>query len=465
MRNDILKNGEIKMLAGYALVIAIAKSFLYLLIPSTQQDPVMTISSVFSYLNGLHHSSLFAHAYLGDYVKAPVLAWLAYPYFSMVPANAYSLYFFHLIFILINVFLVFVATNRKNLVNPWFYFIVVAYISSSYTYAMRIENVVITFILISIVVWSSTLNDWIKIFLLGLCSALAGLLHPIGGIVIGLFVLIYILLERRFVFFLMYGVVGGTMAFLISKGTLFEYFQLFLGHDEMAGHLFNPATIVQYCTLSLPVVFLFSIAILNYKDKLKLGLIVLGFFLLIMCFGRSYYYVYSIGLLVVLVVTFNFQPIQRWQKMILAVAMLFAFFFTVGLPLIQLVENPLYAKSMRLLQKETRGLATQLPDSVKIWVPGSVGMAIIEKPNSRFHMKIYIYQPTIQEQLDFAQHDVVVIDNYKDKKYIWQLLEPRGLTVDFQKDIEPVPGLITMSSLFKTRSDSLGLWHGVIKKL
>ncbi len=456
---------EIRLLSAFVFLLLVSKTIVYVIMPTTQQDPIMTISQVFSYLNGYHHSSLFAHAYLDDFIKAPVLSWIGYPYFSVVPVNAFSLYCFHLVFIFINTLLIYLITKNRQLVNPWFYIIAVAYIFSSYTFGMRVESVTITFVFMNILVWYLNIKDAMKLILLALFTALAGLLHPVAGIVAGIFTFINVVNERRFIFFLLYLVAGVVAAFIISGGYLLEYLQFFLGHDEMEGHLFVPSTIIQYSVLSVPLIVLCVILILNSPSKKKVFFLINVFFLLIMCFGRSYYYVYAIGMMLLIVLIFRFNEIQAYQKMMMGAAMIFAFLMTVGLPAYQLIENPAYGEKMRAMQAATRKFSEELPDSIKIWVPGSVGMAVIEKPNSRFHMKIYIYQPNIQKQLDFDQNDVVIIDNYKDRKYIQQLIGIKGYAIHFENYIEPTKGLVTSSSLFRNRSDSIGLWHGIIRKL
>ncbi len=422
-------------------------------------DGPWTLSLVLSYLNHHYDYSLFAQSYDGPIFKWHVEQIVLSPFFKYITINRYSIFIFHLFIFLLNCFLTGVIFKKTNTSNVYFFLMAGAQITSIYFYGLRIEPVLITLVLSMILMDLTIQNFQLKLVFQSILTSIIGLIHPVGGIVAILTMIILFIINGSFNVrnILAYSFICLVCVLFLSEFSLKEYILYYLKHNQGDDHSFNLNTIFKYFLFSPVFLSLIIILLKSDKKKLKSFLIILSFVLPLLFLGRSYYFVYLYIPIVMIIANSECSKIKfkSFETGILMISILFGSVFTHFFPTYRIIENPEYSRTFNAALDYINDYGERVK-SDKIWTTSQLSMEIIDQENSRLFFRFYKNMDS--DGITLINKDVVIFEKAELKNDIIRNLSP-GIKEYRCVEIFPeVKGLVTLSSLFQSRGPGIGLW-------
>jgi len=465
--SGIFDNKIYLSLSGILLFLLIWKIVLFILLPMSTVDGVWSLSHTFSMVRGDFYRSDFGHCHLKPYLLASFSSYLLYVYYSIVPLTPPSAYFYHIISIMVlAVLLGWLIIGAQK--RPFLDFFSAAFLvfTNFYIYGMRGETVSLILIILALIVFEHYKKLWsLRAFIIiGFIIGLIAYNHPAHGFLAVLFIVFNSLWHRSYskwsILFplasLGFYLLLNIPAYRFGFGLYIE--QLLKFAVDNTGNQLTLAFIIRMIVYNVMynwhyfLIFLWSSWSELSTRRLSV-VIVASFFIAVIALGRGYYL--PLGLLF-MSVNSDFSRLfkTKLKKAILVVILLLGLFWTHYLPTLQVVENPTYCRTYKnildFIQREN------LPIDNKVWFDGPIGLERLKEPNARLYLP-FLISAFYNNDIDAHPGDVFYCITQSSLDFLKKLLG-EGFIYDNTEIIASVPGTVSSRSLFRTRSEPLGLW-------
>lgn len=448
------------------VLLIIWKGFLGYLLPQAELDPIWYLSPTFSILRGELSTSTFGHFPVVPYSLPYLYSVIAAPFFVAFPFREYSIFVWNILLVILIIILIFrlfdIYEQRLTLLAA---IVPLSFLVSPYMYGPRPEvlNIVLLLLILTILSKSSLNSQIFGVVFAGLLTAFAGLSQPVGGIFSLLMILIYAI-EMQFTrkLILTY-FVSTALTILVLYGPIvmidFDSWRYNFFERFSTAHGINIVLFLKYTIYTPFILFPYVVAIISLRDFRK-TMIEFGLFafmlIVLLPFNHSYYYSYLLVFVFWRIIKMGLPIPGQLLSLVSLVILLISPFFSHYWPTLQQIENPDYAQSFKRTYDAVLSYRDQSPDN-QIFVPPSVGFAVIDLKNSR--LIIEDYARLYEENAQLTPNDIILITSYSQLQHVINLQD--GLDESQLEIREIIPesrGLITLD-VPPSRSEGVGLWE------
>ena len=449
---------------------------MWLYLPLPVGDGVQSLSHTYSILRGdflhsnfLHHwMEIFQLPYTYGVVTAPLMYLLPFD-----PLNDY--FVVSLVFPLLTAVITYMLLAASPARHSRTFAALAALLVFLYPnlWFMRPESIAVPLLLLTLFVLRPYHQPLRLLTLVGSAFfvVVAGLAHPIGG-VIGVLMVTLIALENRWrwkrllAFYLLTTLFLALLylpIILISVDQWVENFIGFFTQEERRGAetlagLIN--TLPRFIAWGLPLLFLYIYALLQSRRRpgmwlLKEVVFAALFAMPIILGGKGAYFMY---LLVFILWRLAVLPSPVSIPVpITVILLIIAPFWTHYFPTFQNLENPRYGETVRAIAAEVDAYSNRTEPGM-VWVSTQIGMPIIDETYSRIILNYYAVR-RYPQPLPVNDGDVFLYMWASDTNIIRDNYALPSDAVQTEVLIEPVRGLLTFESLLRERLPNLGLWR------
>lgn len=466
INNFFVKNyklSAIQLIIGFVLII---KYISFLVYPYLGVDGPWSLSSVYSYINGVKDRSVFAHDFLDNVFTVHIIDFFYTIWFKIFGLNTYSFISFGFVVILFTIILWgYIATKLKEY-NFLFYLLMFAYVVSPYVYGFRPENLIILTISGAIFLLVININQNLKALLISILCVFSGLIHHIGGLICLIIFGYYYLIENKNYFnFIKFTVFGILFSFILTNGEIFNYLLLpFKFKSEVDNHLssLNFYNVIKYFIYSGPIpvliIFLFRKALFR-KDIIFLIFLTLLFSFL----GRSYYvsYIYVVILFLLVIRKTHFNNFVKPSKIkinsIFTLITLYSFIFLFLIPVFLIFSSPSTNKTWRTIISSMKNEKSSWEVDKKYFVPAQLTLEVASEQNARLLYPFMLRNEGIQN----TENIVIYINKKEQLKWIEKNFLTKNKKMIIEEVVKKQNGNIMISSIYKfkiKRTEPIGLW-------
>lgn len=444
--------------------VLILKYIMFLISPVLGSDGPWSLSSTYSYINGLKDQSVFAHNFLGKVFTFHFIDFIYSLWFKIFPLSTYSFISLGFIIIVTTVFIWLYIAAAIKINQVYIYLLALGYVISPYTYGFRPEGLSILFISMLVLTTITKINPYIKIIVIAGLTVSAGLVHHVAGVfavLIGLYYMIF--MQKKYIDVLIFTISGIIFGFLLTNFHLVDYLLLPLKFkSEVDNHLsgFDFSNISKYFIYSGGIILLVIILFRKYFNKFDICLLVIST-ILFSYFGRSYYVAYYFPIILFLIVNktedYNILIKSKFNLLTIQAFLLYAFVFILIIPIVLTLlssnTNSTYKKTLDALKIETKSWN----ENTKYYSYAPVSLEIVDKPNARLLYSFMMHNDGIQN----TDNKVFYITTKKQLDWIYKNFDTKNKHINIKQIIPETEGNIIISSIYKfkiIRTDSIGLW-------
>lgn len=420
------------------------------------------LSQTYSWMRGDFFQASFGFAHIDPYLNPYMYAVITVPFFSLNLPPEYSLQIYILIWQILSLILVYRILHHAGYTSGLSVsFVFISIISTPFFYLLRNEAPCITLALL--LVWilrKSAQVDLKHLISISLLSTVIGLIHPVGGVfAVAITTAFFSIQGYKLSNYGKYLALVGCFILLLYGPVVFRNFPAwwnsFYNPTVRAEHSPKIITALKYFSQN-PFLFAPYLMVLfanrrTWKTILKELLLISIFVAILALFGKSYYFPYLIVFIVWRLS--DYAPPTITKSFLFLVVMTFPI-LSHFLPTIQQIENREYVYLARQNLVAVQSYAP-VAETHKLWVPPYFGMMVIDQPESRAH-----HSCSLQQKITLQPGDVILYDQPAAKEcLISRFLTNPPETLKITTIHEEVKGLVTISSLFRSRSNPIGLWE------
>jgi len=462
------RNGDAVLIIIFSLIFW--KFILDIHYPFVGTDGPWTLSHLFSFLRGESEASTFAHHFKGNVYKTHILEILLFPFYYFLPTSTITFICVSYLFIFINSYLIRTIIKINGGSQKLQLLVALVYLSSSYTYGHRSETYTCLFFLITLLFFLK--NKLFSIFffniiIIPLLGSICLLLHPMAGIIFSILIIILFLYDQinfKHLFFIYFSMSVWTL--ILSLGNLIPFIELYynasIGGDT---HTFDLSLLPKYFIFSSGLIP-FIIYTIIIKPK-KNFIIWTSSIFLMLYFGRSYYLVYCLTILMTLLLDkdnikrMSLLLDQKHQYLIFIVFLFWGFIFTHINPLIYNIENISLGVNYRKILKKVDAIHHESLDNL-IWASPQLAMEVIESKNSR--LLHHFYKHIAGKKIQLKEGDLALfISESNMRAQIGKNILNKPDSLIIENIIKPSKGKLRIGTLFQERANEIGLWMVKIK--
>lgn len=452
----------------FLVLLLIIKVVTWIIFPYPGIDGPIYLSHTFSVLKG----DFFRNNFLSGYIPVFNFPYLFgvlnapfYYFFSGTGLQVYSIFLCNILWICLFLAGVFTRFRDAGHGSAFKYLLFAsAYLTNVYTFSLRSEIFILPFFIMLEYFLVRSCTEHHKLFtwiFLPLLIAVIGLMHPVAGLIACVFAVLFFWEEKipaRKLLLLM-ATTGAFIMILYLPVVLIDFgawkqnfFQIgFLNREHS---FFDISPFLKYCSYNPATLFLILFTIFCSPNRKKEILYIAVFLIAIIYFHQSYYFEYLYVLLFWRMKKNEMHPVQSYIVPIFVLLCFYGFTLVCLLPLFQLSENPSYINCYNRIQQYFQNDVP--PENKKtVWVPGDFCMSVLNREDIRLHWSYILDYKQTMQAIDTTVSFFVT--NRSQMDYIARYPYVAGTHLAVKNIIQPVKGLVTVSSDFK-RSDSLGLW-------
>ena len=404
-------------------------------------NPINGLDAAWNYSNATNLSGDLYNPYTNNIVSNLYCYTQSFVAFGV--SNQYGSILFHSLVLLGFLLVIYGELGFTNKA----FFLGLIVVSSYYFKLHRSEHVTL---LIALILYQASFKHAAAFTRILLISIIVFTLHPVHGLLTFVGLLAYeqsILKNIKQLILLGIVALLGLVAihYLIPENTYSNSLILRINHIGITP-LF---TFLKHGALTLAALLLLTIKKWNMSFTVHL----LALFVLITLFGTANYYVFL--LLPLLLVAINENDIVH-QKPILAGLIVVSALINIVHPILIQLENPHYAQTSRAIVQQNKEVAVRFKLG-KIFTENYFAPPLFKNSESRMML-------VDKEQVllvDTISKGDILLTYFKSKPQ--QIIEHLGnnypeFTYEVIESIPAIDGNLTLTSYYKKRTDSLGLW-------
>jgi hypothetical protein len=456
------------LVAGVVLLV-IWKTALWLWLPLPTTDGGQSLSHTYGILRGDFLHSMYWHHWMEIYQLPYGYGIVTAPLMRLLPFGTLHNYFAaSVIFALSSALITYglLTTSPARHAKGFIGVVALAVFLYPHLWVMRPEGITVPLLLATI--WLLRRRSWRALAGAALLVTLAGITHPISGL-IGVLMVTGMAWEKRWRWQRLggfYALVALFLALLYLPVILIdvrlwvENFIGFFTREEPRGvstlvALRNDLPRFVGWSAVLLLLYGWGVIRLGWRAALRDVLFAAAFLVPIIVGRGGSYFTY---LLVFMVWRFDASGRRRALSLPVAVALLLAApLWTHYFPTFQNLENPRYGETVRAIMAEVDTYSGRVDEGL-VWLSTPIGLPIIDEPYARVIANYYAVG-RYPERIAVRAGDVFLYDVKSDEDLIFAGYAITPETARIETLIPPVPGLLTFESLLRQRLPDLGLWR------